>query len=77
MDISRIMDKCWDRRITVAELERKAGLSNGAISKWKTVSPRLENIQKIAAYFGCGIDDLVVTEAVVENAETETEESGL
>ena len=64
MDISRIVDKCWDRRITVAELERNVGLSNGAVSKWKNVSPRLESIQKIALYFGCGIDDLVVPEVV-------------
>ena len=59
MNISRIIDKCWDKHITVAELERKAGLSNGAISKWKNVSPRLESIQKIANYFECPIDDLV------------------
>ena len=60
MDISRIVDKCWDHRITVAELERQSGLSNGAISKWRTVSPRLDSIMKVATYFRCGIDDLVV-----------------
>ena len=64
MDISRIVDKCWENRITVAELERNAGLSNGAISKWKNVSPRLESIQRIASYFGCGVDDLIVSNEI-------------
>lgn len=59
MNISRIVDKCWDKRITVAELERNVGLSNGAVSKWKNVSPRLESIQKVANYFECSIDDLI------------------
>ena len=59
MTISRIVDKCWDKRITVAELERNVGLSNGAVSKWKNVSPRLESIQKVANYFECSIDDLI------------------
>ena len=59
MNISRIVDKCWDKRITVADLERNVGLSNGAVSKWKNVSPRLESIQKVANYFECSIDDLI------------------
>lgn len=60
MDISKIVDKCWDHRITVAELERNAGLSNGLIGKWKTGSPRLENLRKVADYFGCPISELLV-----------------
>lgn len=63
MDISRIQDKCWDKHITIAELERNVGLKNGAISKWKKSSPRLVNIQKIASYFDCGVDDLIIPES--------------
>lgn len=78
MNISRISEMCWDHHITIAALEREAGLSNGAISKWKKVSPRLDSIKKIAEYFGCGIDDLLADDSEeADDAEAETDDAGV
>ena len=64
MDVSKIVDLCWDHRITVAELERNVGFSNGVIGKWKKSNPRIDSLQKVAAYFGCTVDELLVEEGV-------------
>ena len=62
IDIDKIRDKCWDKRTTVAGLERSVGLKNGAISKWSNSSPRLDNVMKVAEYLDCTIYDLLVSE---------------
>ena len=59
MNIDVIKDKCWEHRITIAELERKAKLGNGAIGKWKKSSPRVDSLRKVADYFGCTVDELL------------------
>lgn len=48
--------------LTFAALERKADIANGSIARWKTSSPTLETISKVAAVLGCTIDDLMVKE---------------
>lgn len=64
MDISKIIDKCWEKRTTIAGLERAVGLSNGTISKWKECSPRLDNVKKVANFLGCTIDELMPDDPV-------------
>lgn len=44
--------------ITIAELERELGLSNGSIGKWNISSPRFESVERLADYFGVSIDYL-------------------
>lgn len=39
---------CDERGITIAQLEREAGLKNGAIGKWRIFNPRLSSIQAVA-----------------------------
>ena len=47
MDLAqRIKQLASKRGITIAELERKAGISNGQISKWNVRSPKTENLEK-------------------------------
>lgn len=47
-----IFDKvkaCADElNISIRELERRSGLENGAISKWRTSTPRADNLQAVA-----------------------------
>lgn len=52
---------CAARGITIAELERAAGIGNGVIARWGTEyrSPRLEGVCKVADYFGVTVDDLL------------------
>lgn len=59
MNIDIIRDKCWEKRTTIAGLERAVGLHNGTIGKWRKSRPRYDNIKKVADYLGCTIDELV------------------
>ncbi len=44
--------------ISISQLERDSGLSNGAISKWKIVSPTISNVKAVAKTLNVTIDDL-------------------
>ena len=52
----RIQEICNSRGITVKKLERDLGFSNSTIRKWKTSSPSIENLKKVANYFGVSIE---------------------
>lgn len=45
--------------ISVRELEKRLGYSNGYFSKWKTVSPNSDGLSKVADYFNVSIDYLL------------------
>lgn len=50
--------------LSIREVERRAGLENGAISKWiGDTSPRLENAMKVAEVLGIPVQDLVKKES--------------
>lgn len=61
MDISGIRRRCKERGITLAELERHAGIGNGIIGKWgkSNNGPSAANLKKVADYFGCTMDELM------------------
>ena len=61
MNIEVIKDKCWDKHVTVAGLERALGIANGTIGKWKNSNPRINNVQKVANFLGCTVDELLDT----------------
>ena len=45
--------------ISQGKLEKKLGISNGSISKWKTSMPKPDRLQKVADHFGVTIDFLM------------------
>lgn len=47
-----------ERGETIASLERKAGMSGGAIVKWKTRYPRVDNLIAVAKVLNVSVDDL-------------------
>lgn len=55
----KIQDLTNQRGISVRELEKRLGFSNGYFSKWKKVSPNSEGLQKVADYFGVSVDYLL------------------
>lgn len=55
----RIKDVCKEKGLSVAYVEREAGLSNGAISKWNKASPTVENLQAVANVLKVKLDKLV------------------
>jgi transcriptional regulator with XRE-family HTH domain len=44
----KILKLANEKGMSISELERLSGLSKGAISKWKTSSPTVENLQAVA-----------------------------
>lgn len=44
---------------SVAELERKLGISNGTINKWNKANPSIESLTKISKFFDVSIDYLL------------------
>lgn len=55
-NICRIAEK---KNISVQRLEKKAGLGNGAICKWKNSSPSLQNLEKVANALGVSVAYLI------------------
>lgn len=60
--LENVTKLCKDKSISVAELERTVKLGNGVVGKWAVSSPRLENIEKVARFFNCTVDDLLKEE---------------
>ena len=48
-NIERLVKK---KGISISKLENECGLGNGTIKLWKTSSPTVVNLQKVANYFG-------------------------
>ncbi|MBO7312474.1 MAG: helix-turn-helix transcriptional regulator [Alistipes sp.] len=54
-----IEEKCKKFGISVSALEKAVGLGNATIRGWGESSPKVDNLKKVADYFGCTVDDLV------------------
>lgn len=63
MNINIIRDKCKEKGITFAELERKLDFANGSIRSWERVSPSVNRVKKVADFFGCTIEALLTEES--------------
>ncbi len=59
MDLKKLKKVCLDNNISFSALEKAVGIGNGVIAKWENSSPRVENLKKVADYFGCTVDDLL------------------
>lgn len=59
MIYDKIKKLCKDKGISVASVEKKAGLSNGAISKWNNVSPTVDNLKAVAKVLKVKVDRLL------------------
>lgn len=55
-NVKALADK---KGLSIAELEKKAGLSNGTIGKWIESSPKVDSLVKVANVLGVGINKLV------------------
>ncbi|GIN94257.1 transcriptional regulator [Siminovitchia terrae] len=57
--VEKIKILCKEKKITVAELERKTGISNGQIRKWDNSTPGIDKLNKVADYFDVSVDYLL------------------
>ena len=55
---NKIMDYCNQNRLSVSAFEKKCGLTNGTVGKWKDGgNPSLETLQKIVSSTGIPIEE--------------------
>lgn len=61
MIYERIKFLCDKNGISIAKLESKCGIGNGAIGKWNDdkTAPRLVTLEKIATEFGITLSELL------------------
>lgn len=57
--VERIKKLCEEKKITIAELERKTGISNGQVRKWDKTTPGSDKLTLIADYFDVSVDYLL------------------
>jgi transcriptional regulator with XRE-family HTH domain len=55
----QVLRLCKKKGITICKLERELNMGNGTIRKWRASSPRLDKIERVAAYFGTTVDALL------------------
>jgi len=54
-----VVASCKKRGISIAALEKRAGLGNATIRGWKTSSPNVSSVKRVADYLHCTVDDLL------------------
>lgn len=56
MILKRILELAEENNISISCLEKTLGFGNGTIKKWGESSPSVENLKKVADYFGVSIE---------------------
>ncbi len=64
---ANIVQRCKDRKTSIAAVEKAAGIGNGTISGWENGYPRIDTLAKVAAALETTIEELM--------AETVTQEA--
>lgn len=57
--LERIKELVASQGITIAELERRAGVSNATIARWGKAVPTADKLQKVAQLLGTTMDYLI------------------
>lgn len=57
--VDKIRVLARQRDMSLPQLETELGLGNGTISRWRSVSPNTEKLQRIADYFDVSMDYLL------------------
>ncbi len=57
--LERTKEVARNRGMSLAEVSRKAGLSDKSIYRWQSASPRMETIQKVADVLNVSVDYLL------------------
>lgn len=65
MGLYERIKKCADeKKISITNLEKAVGFSNGTIGKWKKSEPKASTLYQVALYFGKPIEYFLVGETV-------------
>lgn len=53
---------CEKRQVSVGQIEKAVGFSNGSICKWNDNAPSVYKVQRVAGYLGVTVDSLLEDE---------------
>lgn len=67
MIYKKISTLCKENKISIARLEKELGIGNGTIGRWEKSSPTVENLKKVADYFGVTVNDLISQTSSLES----------
>ena len=56
---SRVKELCRERNISVAKIERMAGIPEKSISKWDTNIPSFDKVERVVNAFGISFDEFM------------------
>ena len=62
MIYKNIVFLCKEKGISIAKLEKEAGIGNGTIGRWEKSSPNVDNLKKVADHFGVTLDSLIASD---------------
>lgn len=71
MLFEKVTTLCKNKKITIAKLERECAMGNGTVRGWKNSSPSVENLKKVADYFGITVDELLAMDKGSKEAKGE------
>jgi len=54
----RVKELCTEKGITITKLESLMGMSQSTIGKWRTATPTVDKLMKVAQYFQVSLDYL-------------------
>lgn len=60
MIYDKIKEICKQKGVSVASVEKEAGLSNGAIRKWNDSSPTIDSLKAVASVLKVRVDKLIL-----------------
>lgn len=73
--LHKIKELCAERGITIAELERLAGITPKTMSWWDKTVPAVDKVARVAKVLGVTVEDLLEDTEEQNNDGTETDES--
>ena len=59
MIFEQVHSRAAEKHMSISALEKACGLKNSTIIKWRNHVPRADNLQKVALYLGCTMDELM------------------
>lgn len=59
MILNNVKHLCEKKGISIAKLEKELGFGNATIRGWSNSSPNVDNLKKVADYFGVTVDSII------------------
>lgn len=78
--VDRIRTLCEEKGMTINKLEKETGIGRGNIARWDKHRPNIDNVQKVADYFGVTTDYILTgneNKPTIEGELTETQREAI